>query len=134
VTPLLRFIEAWGWGTIKIVEKCIEQGLPEPDFIEDSGVMTVIFFKDIFTGENLKKKGLTDRQIIAVRYVKEKNKITNKEYQVLCELKKRQATDDLKDLENKGIFERIGSTGKGTYYILKGRQRGEMGIKGAGKY
>jgi len=49
---------------------------------------------------------------------------SSKEYQVLCELKKRQATDDLKDLENKGILERIGITGKGTYYILKGRQRG----------
>jgi ATP-dependent DNA helicase RecG len=31
------FIEAWGRGTIKIVEKCIEQGLPEPDFKEDMG-------------------------------------------------------------------------------------------------
>jgi len=118
------FIEAWGRGTTMIVEKCVAQGLPEPDFIEDSGVMTVMFLQDVFTGENLRKKGLTDRQITAVRYVKEKNKITNKEYQVLCELKKRQATDDLKDLENKGILERIGITGKGTYYILKGRQRG----------
>jgi len=77
--------------------------------------------------------GLNERQIMAVRYVKTKGKITNKEYQILCELKKRQTTDDLKDLENKEIFDRIGSTGKGTYYILKGRKRGERGIKGAPK-
>jgi ATP-dependent DNA helicase RecG len=127
------FIESWGRGTLMIVEKCLEQGLPEPDFKEDSGGMTVIFYKDIFTEENLRNKGLNERQIMAVRYVKTKGKITNKEYQILCELKKRQTTDDLKDLENKEIFERIGSTGKGTYYILKGRQRGERGIKGAPK-
>lgn len=115
------FIESWGHGTIKIVENCIEQGLPEPDFIEENGVMTVIFYKDKWTEVNLKKIGLNDRQIKAVIYVKETGKITNTEYRILCKLKKRQTTDDLKDLENKNIFIRIGSTGKGTYYILKGR-------------
>ena len=127
------FIEAWGRGTTMIVEKCVEQGLPEPEFFEDHGVMTVIFYKDIFTEDNLRKKGLNERQILAVKYVNVKGKITNTEYQVLGKLKKRQATDDLKDLENKEIFERVGSTGKGTYYILKGRQRGKIDIKGAPK-
>ena len=40
------FIESWGHGTIKIVDNCIEQGLPEPDFSEENGVMTVTFYKD----------------------------------------------------------------------------------------
>jgi len=115
------FIESWGHGTIKIVENCIEQGLPEPDFMEENGVMTVTFYKDKWNEANLKKLGLNDRQIKAVLFVKEKGKITNSEYQILCKLKKRQTTDDLKDLENKNIFIRIGSTGKGTHYILKGR-------------
>ncbi|MBU0712267.1 putative DNA binding domain-containing protein [bacterium] len=115
------FIEAWGRGTLKIVEKCVEQGLPEPDFKEENGVMTVVFYKNIFNEAYLSKKGLNERQMKAVLYVKEKGKITNTEYQILCKLKKRQTTDDLKDLENKNIFMRIGSTGKGTHYILKGR-------------
>ena len=60
-------------------------------------------------------------------YVKEKGRITNKEYQELCEVKKRQTTDDLKELEDKEILERVGTTGRGTYYVLvlKGRQRGK---------
>ena len=41
------FIESWGHGTIKIVENCIEQGLPEPDFMEENGVMTVTFYKGL---------------------------------------------------------------------------------------
>jgi ATP-dependent DNA helicase RecG len=36
------FIESWGHGTIKIVDNCLEQGLPEPDFTEENGVMTFI--------------------------------------------------------------------------------------------
>lgn len=111
---------------------CIKAGLPEPQFEEYQG-FRVIFRKDIYTEEYLKKMGLNERQIKAVMFVKEKGKITNKDYQELCEVRKRQATDDLKELEDKGILERVGITGKGTYYILKGRQRGKRGIKGAPK-
>jgi len=80
------FIESWGRGTIKIMEKCQEQGLPKPDFEEDHGVMKVVFYKDKFTEENLKKLGISERQIKAVMYVKEKGKITNKEYRELTGL------------------------------------------------
>jgi len=78
---LTGFIESWGRGTIKIVENCLQQGLPEPDFIEEYGVMKVVFYKDKFTEDNLKKLGISERQIKAVMYAKEKGKITNKEYQ-----------------------------------------------------
>lgn len=125
------FIESWGHGTIKIVENCVKQGLPEPDFMEENGVMTVVFYKDKWNEENLRKLGLNERQIKAVMYVKEKGKITNNEYQDIFELKKRQSTDDLNKLVNMKLFERIGTTGKGTYYVLKGRLRGETGSKGA---
>ena len=94
-------------------------------------VFSSYFYKDIYTEENLRKMGLNERQIKAVMYVKEKGKITNKEYQGISKVRKRQATDDLKELENKEILERIGITGKGTHYILKGRQRGKNSNKGA---
>lgn len=68
------FIEAWGRGTTMIVEKCVEHGLPEPEFIEDHGVMTIIFYKQIFSKEKLKEMGLNERQIIAVLFIKEKGK------------------------------------------------------------
>jgi DNA-binding Lrp family transcriptional regulator len=101
-----------------------------PEFKEVFNGFLVVFRKDVYTEEYLRKLGLNERQIKAVMYVKEKGKITNKEYQKLCGVKKRQATNDLKELENKGVFERVGITGKGVYYILKGYKRG---IKGAEK-
>ena len=68
---------------LRISQIQIEQGLPEPDFSEENGVMTVTFYKDKWNEENLKKLGLNDRQIKAVMYVEEKREITNQEYQVV---------------------------------------------------
>ena len=52
-------------------------------------------------------------------YVKEKGKITNKEYQELNSVIKKTASRDLGALSNKRILEKVGSTGKGTHYIMK---------------
>jgi ATP-dependent DNA helicase RecG len=125
------FIEAWGRGTLKIVENCVKQGLPEPDFVEENGVMCVVFYKDVWTEENLKKMGLNERQIKAVMYVKEKGRITNSEYQELFNVSKRTATNDLEELLQKGLFEKIGIHGRGIFYqIEKGNKRAKRAIKG----
>jgi ATP-dependent DNA helicase RecG len=55
-----------------------------------------------------------------VFYVKEKGKITNKEYQEISNITKRTASRDLAELVSLKIFEQIGTTGKGTAYILSG--------------
>ncbi len=126
-------IERWGTGTTRIVSLCIEHGLPEPEFKEEFGGFTVEFWKDIYNEEHLRKLGLDERQIKAVLYVKERGKITNKEYQNITGVKKRQATEDLRHLEKLGILERVGTTGKGVHYVLKGHRRGERGSNGARK-
>jgi ATP-dependent DNA helicase RecG len=112
------FIESWGHGTIKIVENCIEQGLPEPDFKEENGVMAVIFYKDKWNEENLKKLGLNERQIKAVTYIKENEKITNKEYQEINNCSRNTATNDLRDLIKKHVLKESGKKGAGSYYII----------------
>ena len=73
--------------------------------------------------------GLSDRQKKGVRVVKEKGRITNTEYQKVTEVLKREASRDLKELVDKGVFEKPGSvTGKGTYYTLsKGATKGLKG-------
>lgn len=111
------FIESWGRGTIKIMEKCREQGLPEPDFEEDYGVLKVVFYKDKFTEENLKKLGISERQIKAVMYVKEKGKITNKEYRELTGLSDEGARLDLIELSKRDLIQPIGK-GRSAHYIL----------------
>ncbi|MCW7079649.1 MAG: helix-turn-helix domain-containing protein [Candidatus Methanospirare jalkutatii] len=126
-------IERWGTGTTRIVSLCKEHGLPEPEFKEEFGGFTVELWKDIYNEERLRKLGLYERQIKAVLYVKKRGKITNKEYQNITGVKKRQATEDLRHLEKLGILERVGTTGKGVHYVLKGHKRGERGSNGARK-
>ena len=111
------FIESWGRGTIKIMEKCREQGLPEPDFEEDHGVFVVKFYQDKWNEENLKKLGINERQIKAVMYVKEKGKITNKEYRELTGLSDEGARLDLIELSKRNLIQPTGK-GRSAHYIL----------------
>jgi ATP-dependent DNA helicase RecG len=61
---------------------------------------------------------LNERQIKALLYVKEHGKITNTEYQKLNSLGKSVSTTDLQDLIDKKLLDKIGTTGRGTLYIL----------------
>ena len=63
--------------------------------------------------------GLNEGQIRAVMYVKERGKVTNKEYQKLVNTTKKTASRDLVGLVEKEVFSKVGTTGKETYYILK---------------
>lgn len=110
-------IEAWGRGTIKIIENCLNQGLPEPDFFEENGVISVVFYKDIWTEQNLKKIGLNERQIKAVIYVKENGKITNREYREINSISDEGARIDLKTMIKKDILMQSGK-GRSVHYIL----------------
>jgi ATP-dependent DNA helicase RecG len=75
------YIDAWGRGTIKIIDTCKQADLPEPEMTELDGGFSITLFKDNFTPEKLNKLGLNDRQVKAVLILKERGKITNKEYQ-----------------------------------------------------
>ena len=64
--------------------------------------------------EYLRALELTDRQIRAVEYVKEKGTITNREYRDLTGHMSRMAAYDLDDRVRKGILVREGTTGRST--------------------
>lgn len=113
----IGWIEQWGSGIEKMRRACIKAGLPEPQFEEHQG-FRVIFKKDTYTEEYLHKLGLNERQIKAVMYVKEKEKIANKEYQELTKISRQMATIDLMDVVKKGVFTKIGKSGKGIAYQL----------------
>lgn len=118
-----NLIERWGTGTRRMVELCIKQGLPEPEFREEMGGFSVYFYKDIFTQENLRKMGLNERQIRAVMYVKDKGRITNKVYQEISSVSNKTAYLELSDLVEKGIFTTEGK-GKTIVYLLQKSNEG----------
>ena len=62
---------------------------------------------------------LNERQIRALQYLQETNRITNRDYRDLCpDVSPETLRLDLTDLVDKGLVMKIGDK-KGTYYILK---------------
>ncbi|GHV45922.1 ATP-dependent DNA helicase [Bacteroidia bacterium] len=114
----IGYIEAWGRGIRKMNEHCAAAGLPQPLYYYASSGFWVVFRKDVINDEDLRDKGLNERQIKAVLYVKEKGKITNSEYQAINEISRRTATTELAELvDNFFLLKNIGF-GAGSYYEL----------------
>jgi ATP-dependent DNA helicase RecG len=115
-----NYIQQIGSGTMEMIKQCREKGLPEPEFVSIRNLeFRTILARDIFTEDVLSKLGLNERQLKAVKYVKKNGRINNKEYRTVCNTSERTATRDLSQLVTKRLFKVIGSTGKGTEYILR---------------
>lgn len=115
-------IESLGSGIERMRNALKEQNLPDIKIEANHFDFNLWFSKDIYTEEYLSKLGLNERQIKAVMYVKKNGKITNREYQEINNVKKRQASIELTDLLSRQVLERIGKTGKGTFYTLWGNK------------
>ena len=92
--------------------------------VENFGGVVVTFLKDIYTDEYLTGLGLEERFKKALLFTKSNTSITNAQYQNLFNVSKRTASNDLQLLMEKNLLLKIGTTGKGTYYVL---QRGNKG-------
>jgi ATP-dependent DNA helicase RecG len=112
------YVEAWGRGTIKIVELCKKHGLPTPEYKNEGSDFWIIFKKDILNEDYLKSLELNDRQIKAVLFLKEKGKISNKKYQILNDCSRNTASNDLSELLYKKIIISSGKKGAGSFYVL----------------
>ena len=110
-------IDAWGRGTITIIDECKDAGLPEPELAERFGGFMVTLFKDRFSEEQLVKLGLNERQVKAVLYVKEKGEITTSAYTKLYAVAERTARNDLNELSDKQMLKRIGETNLAKYVL-----------------
>lgn len=112
------YIEAWGRGIDIILQGCRQYGFPEPLIEEEQGGVSVTLLKDIYTEEYLKRFQLSERQVKAILYVKENGAITNALYQAINSISKPVATKDLSELVSRELIRKIGTTGKGTKYVL----------------
>jgi len=115
---LAGFIEEMGSGTGRMIDNMRSAGLPEPEFKEELGGFSVYLRKDKYTEEYLRKIGLSERQIKAVMYVKEKGKITNREYRTINAVSDETARLELSDLVKREILTSKGK-GRSIKYVLK---------------
>ena len=113
------FIESWGRGTLKMINECLDAGIPKPVYKYDMSGFWVEFRKDIYNQTYLQSIRLNDRQVKAVLYTKVKGKITNSEYQTLNICSRNTASSDLTVLVEKALLEPSGQKGAGAFYTLK---------------
>jgi ATP-dependent DNA helicase RecG len=113
------YIDAWGSGTLKIIDTCRQAGLPDPEIIEQDGGILVTLFKNKYSTEQLQKSGLNERQVKAVLYTVEHGSITNSKYQEINTVGKTLATEELQELIGKEFLKQAGTKGRGSKYELK---------------
>jgi ATP-dependent DNA helicase RecG len=109
------YIDAWGRGTIKIIDSCSTAELPEPEMAElDGGFLLTIhrLSTNQATGHALNK-----RQRKALMHLKEHGSLTNEEYRTLFNVSDRTALRDLDGLVTAGEVERRGDY-KGSRYVV----------------
>ena len=131
---LARYVEKAGSGTQRMIELCLEAGLPEPDYEIRQGSFVLTLWKDWLTVEAIKNLKLNDRQTKAFPAIRQRGFISNSDYQDLIHTTRSSAKRDLEDLVKKGV---VVPTGKGrgaSYTIAKKRPiNGSTGSQGRPK-
>ncbi len=114
----VRYAEKAGTGTTDMIEECRRAELPEPDFEQRGPYFVVTVWRDWLTDEEMARLALTKRQCAAVQHVKIAGRITNRKLRELTGIVDRTASRDLDDLVEMGVFRRVGTTGRSTYYVI----------------
>ncbi len=120
------FIERLGYGIDRIISVCEKEELPPPKFEETAAGFKVTIFGH---GPNLigaapptalfSHLQLNPRQEKALAFTQENRRITNRDYQLLCEdASSETLRRDFADLVDRGILLKIGEK-RATYYVLK---------------
>ncbi len=116
-----EIVERWGSGTTRMAQLCIAQNLPPPEFAQISGEIHVTFRKDPYSDDRLRSLGMSERQIQAVHYVREKGSISNAEHRArIGDVTDRTSLRDLEGLVKVGVLEPRKS-GRQTRYLMIGQ-------------
>ena len=113
---LAGYVERWGRGTTRIVEECVNAGLPEPIFEDLLGGLRVTL--------SLEKEKVTapldsdDRQKQIILYLEKNGSVTNKDVQTLFGVSRNTASSDLKNLVEQKLISNKGTKGSSAKYFL----------------
>ncbi len=116
---LAGYIEKWGSGTLRIINAMKKRGLPEPVIRHLGEGFEMKFYKDIYNAETLRDRGIGERQIKAILYIKERGSISNREYREMFGVSNKTAYLEIMDLVKRGLIVKRGA-GRSSIYVLKG--------------
>lgn len=121
----MGYVERLGYGLTRVMSTTRAAGLPPPHFSEVGGS----FRATVFSGFGSPKAPdeallaelalLNTRQQLALKYLSNQPRITNRVYQELCpDVHSETLRRDLADLVKRGLVMKVGAK-RATYYILK---------------
>jgi ATP-dependent DNA helicase RecG len=119
-------IEAWGRGTIKIVDECKKAGLPEPEFREEFGGFSVFFHKGksvervLESGEKVGRKWgdhLSRNEAKILEAIIADQRITINGLSEKIGIGTTAVENNLKKLKSKGAIARVGSARGGVWMV-----------------
>jgi DNA-binding MarR family transcriptional regulator len=118
-----------------MIRESVEHALPEPDFEQRGGEFVATVWRDWLTEKVIAALGLNDRQRQVIRHVRVHGRISNLDHQNLFAVSKPTSTRDLEQLCGLGVLAKVGTTGRGTNYVLgdKGLIKGSKGSRGPRK-
>lgn len=119
------FIESWGRGTVDILEACLKQGLPEPDFEAEYDVFNVILYKEKMN-EGTREEIRATREETGEKIIQ---MITLEPTITMADLAKKIGLSEkgiewnVKRLKENGILKRIGPTKGGRWSVVKEKSK-----------
>jgi ATP-dependent DNA helicase RecG len=122
----MGFIERLGYGIDRMIRLMAAAGLPAPRFEETTAGFQVTLVGPGVTrfgqdpdGLRWRHLGLNERQEVALAYLADRGRITNRDFQELCpDVSAETIRRDLADLVGRNLLLKIGEK-RATYYILK---------------
>jgi len=118
----LGFIERLGYGIDRMVQAMEEAGLPAPQFTESAAGFRVTLNSQSAVSDDERRwaaLALNQRQQLALTYLEEHGRITNREYRALTPtISDETVRRDLAEMVEKGLLLKVGDR-RATFYILK---------------
>lgn len=119
---LAGYIDAWGRGTIKIINSCKEAGLLEPEMVEKNGGVSMTLFvrsSPSYDGKTSGKRresvGKTSSEIL--KFCMEKYEITIPELAIKIGVTERSIERNIQKLQQEGVLRRIGGRKEGRWKV-----------------
>ena len=135
---LAGYIDAWGRGTLKIINTCAEYGLPQPSIIEKNGGIEVTVLasngdvqvdNEVYNAGLVKElvkelvkglvKDLSANQIKLLELIETRPNVTKKEMAKHIGISTTAIDNNIKTLKSKGLLERVGGRKDGYWKFVK---------------